>query len=172
MKNCALFFTITLSVFAGNISYAQNSILAGKIVDEKNKPIPGAIISVHRQEQLLQELKSDADGLYCSKLLDTGTYDLDIITTKHLKAEKIALDATSGSKKYYIIKLSGNKIVIDKTDEDPALKVKLGKIQKDKHNQIDGYFIGSFRIQNVKGDSATNNPKTIIAPGEKVPQIK
>ena len=184
MRKCALFFTIILSMLTGNISYAQNSILAGKIVDENNKPISGVVIAVSKQDHLLQELKSDADGLYCSKLLDAGTYDLSItLTGNRLFTKEITLDAASGSKKYYIIKISGNKIVIDKTDEDPALKVKLSKIKnRGYRNEIlfEDDNEGSYPLQepkrhffiSKKTDSTNNNPKTIIAPGEQMPQMK
>ena len=130
MKNCTLLFTIVALMFIGNISYAQNSILAGKIVDENNKPLPGAVIRLSKQNQLVQEIRADADGLYYSKLLDEGSYHVDIYSDgKYLKAKKLFIGTTSGNKKYYIIKVSQDKVVIDKVDEDPAPKVKLSKIR-------------------------------------------
>ena len=130
MKNCTLLFTIIALMFTCNISYAQNSILEGKIVDENNKPLPGAVIRLSKQNQLVQEIRADADGLYYSKLLDEGSYHVDIYSDgKYLKAKKLFIGTTSGNKKYYIIKVSQDKVVIDKVDEDPAPKVKLSKIR-------------------------------------------
>ena len=118
-------------MLTGNISFAQNSILAGKIVDENNKPISGAVIRVSKHNALIQELWADEDGLYYSRLLDEGSYYVDIYTGgKYLKAKKLFIGtSSSGSKKYYIIRVSDDKVVIDKVDDDPSIKVKLGKIE-------------------------------------------
>jgi len=166
-----MLFTIIALMLTGNISYAQNSILAGKIVDENNKPLPGAVIRLSKQNQLVQEIRADGDGLYYSKLLDEGSYHVDIYTDgKYLKAKKLFIGTTSESKKYYIIKVSQDKVVIDKVDEDPSVKVKLGKLddQDPRHYVIfDGRPTFTFRVKTDSSGKTISVQKS----AEKAPKM-
>lgn len=60
--------SVGLLLVCSSFSFAQNTILAGKVVDENNKPLPGAIIAVSGKHEKTQAV-SDADGLYYTKLL-------------------------------------------------------------------------------------------------------
>jgi len=166
MKNCALFFVIIAICLSGNISLAQNSILAGKIVDENNKPIPGAIIKICNGDGLVQELKADADGLYTSKLLKTGAYKLAVDAgKKHRELDNFSLDPKAGSERYYIIKVAGGKLSAEMVPEDPSIKVKLAKIREDKYNEVPGDHVFFMKV-----DSVTGKPTSVQGPAGGVPK--
>ena len=166
MKNRALFFMVLAISVSSNISFAQNSILAGKIVEENNKPIPGAEIKLIKEHSELLNLKADADGLYCSKLMEQGTYRLAIYTDgKYLNSAKIVLDENSGSKFFYIVRVSGKKVRVEKTEEDPSIKVKLAKIRDGKHNDVPGDHVFIIKV-----DSVTGKPKSIQGPASGAPK--
>lgn len=168
MKTRALFCTVFLLLLAGNISLAQNSILAGKIVDENNKPIPGAIIRISKVRYLVQELHADKDGLFYSKILAEGSYFVDVTANnKQMTAKKLFIgNDVYGNKKYYIIRVLEDRVVIDKVDEDPSISVKLGKLNDGDpyHTYLDRDNTGSFYLRfdsagKVKSTfSSTNRP--------------
>jgi hypothetical protein len=89
-------------IFAGCPSFAQERLLMGKMVDENNKPIAGAIIKVGKGSGAV-ETRSDIDGLYYTTLLPSGTYHIAVeCNGKFLKAKKIYFYA-EGPKKYYAL---------------------------------------------------------------------
>ncbi len=159
-----------IAVLFCNISYAQNSILAGKIVDENNKPIHAVRICVIRDHHIIQEIPADTDGLYCSKPLEAGTYRIDVVSGEGaFRSKNLSLDTTAGSSSFYVIKIADNKIVIDKTNEDPSLKVKLSKIMNDSRNEMDGihqsYFTPDPNTPKEKtGHFFTKKDTTTISP--------
>jgi Carboxypeptidase regulatory-like domain len=59
--------------------WGQRSILAGKMVDENDRPIPGVTISVGRAGHAVQTT-SDSDGLFYTRLLPVGNYHITIHT--------------------------------------------------------------------------------------------
>ncbi len=79
-------------------------------------------------------------------------------------------NSSSGDKKYYIIKVLDNKLVIDKVDEDPSLKVKLSKIEESDPRQ-DVIYDGRPKRFRVKTDS-TGKVQSIQGPAAKAPVMK
>lgn len=153
-------------MLTGNISFAQNSILAGKIVNENNEPMAGAEIKLSRVHEEALELKADEDGLYCSNLVEQGAYKLAVYKEgKYLNAGKIVLNEKSGSQLFYIVKVSDRKVTIDEINEDPSIKVKLAKIRDGRHNEMmgDQFFL-------IKIDSATGKLKSMQGPAGGVPK--
>ncbi len=171
MKNCALFFTITALMLACNVSYAQNSIFAGKIVDENDKPIPGAIIRISRERYLVQELHADGSGLFYSKLLEEARYYIDVtVHDQHFTAKKLFIGSGSmDEKKYYIIRVLEDKVVIDKVDEDPSATAYWGKLENRDpyHTYLDRDNAGFFFVQI---DTATGKLYSKYSSGMKAPK--
>ena len=129
-------------------------------MDENNKPVSGARIRISRSDRLVQEAISDTDGLYHSNLLDEAIYHIDVVANgKSTEAKNLSLNAGSG-KKYYIIKVLGDKVVIDGVDEDPYLSLKLQKIRDADYRTntiIDGPHIGSYHLTEPKETGANND---------------
>ena len=120
---------IFLFVQTGQISFAQNSIFMGKVVDESNKPVPGARIKVSKTGTIVAEVEADNDGLYYTQLLPSGYYVVDIIVhDKRVKARKVFLKEQDQVRWYYNFKLSGEKAELILTAHDPFMEHKLGKI--------------------------------------------
>jgi hypothetical protein len=186
-----LFFAL---LTACNISYAQNSIFAGKIVDENNNPVANAVIKISSKDVSPVEAKTDTDGLYCTKPLATGHYHLAVFLNSECRGlKKVTLDEISGSKKFFLIKMRGGNIDVSAVDKDPAMAVKLEKINAD--HSVDGgngrTGIYHFKVnepdkvseKNVderyeryiythKRDSTLSTPKPAGNSGEKTPQQK
>ncbi len=177
MKTVALPFLLVLSL-ACHISYAQNSIFAGKIVDENNKPVPGAIIKISSKTTSPVEAKSDSDGLYCTKPIATGHYHLAVFLNSECRGLKnVVLDEASGSKKFFLIKMGGGSIDVSAVDKDPAMAVKLDRINS-RHDMDGGNRVGTYRLPNDNASFYYHRKDSLIkkenaAPvGEKTPQIK
>ena len=162
-----LFFFLAV---ASNVSYAQNSIFAGKIVDDNN-PVPRAIIKISSKSVSPVEAKSDTDGLYCTKPIATGHYHLAVFLKNECRGlKKVTLDEASGSNKFFFIKMLGGNIAVNTVETDPAMAVKLAKIEDaDYHNTIISDPRGG--VYKVKFDS-TGKVKSIQSPGADVPQMK
>ena len=119
-------------ILLANVSRAQNSILAGKILDENKNPIPDAIVSVSgKSPKIDKEVRSDLNGLYNISPLPAGEYKVTIVDKKgkHV-VKKLALDEAGD---YHNFILEGKKVAVFRTKEDPFLKPKLmGVLQKQK----------------------------------------
>jgi hypothetical protein len=118
---CILWILLT-----GNIACAQNSILAGKVVDVNNKPVKGAVIKAGNDAKAV----SDADGLFYTKLLPAGTYNVDVaIKGKHYQTTLELKDATV-KKVYYYLWVNGNKLNAAATEQDPFVTANLNRLEK------------------------------------------
>jgi hypothetical protein len=107
-------------------SYAQNSILAGKVIDINNKPVKGAVIKAGKDIQAT----SDDDGLFYTKLLPAGTYNVDVaIKGKHYKTTLELKDA-SVKKVYYYLWVNGNRLNAATTEQDPFVAANLNRLEK------------------------------------------
>ncbi len=144
MKNRLLLLSFAMLLLSGN-SYAQNSILAGIITNESGKAIPGATIVLSMPGMQSVEIQSDKDGLYSSQLLPIGQYNVAIsVKGRKMPANNLVLDAASGSKKFYTMKVNEGKVSMITVNNDPAVLVKLRRIEKDDHNTIDAPMSTSF----------------------------
>ncbi len=152
----------------GTVSFAQNSIFAGKVLDEKNKPVSGARIKLSRGGNAIDELMTDEEGLYYSQMLSRGNYNLDVVANgKYLRSKKIYLKAHSDETLYYNLRMHDDKLEIEETSRDPFLAVKLEKMNgADPRGIIDmgGRQMGFFRTDtNGKVIQASSRPE---APGK------
>jgi hypothetical protein len=137
-------FLLLLPLFIAATSFAQNSILAGKILDEKNNPVAGAIIKMQTVAGGGDyEAVSDGDGLYCSPVVPAGAYKITVTTGKKFyRADQLSLRSMEKLDRYYDFKLKENKAEVSAHSDDPFMKAKLGRIQKQKHRfdyPADGY---------------------------------
>ena len=159
-------FTVSLLFMfysAANICYAQNSILAGKIVDEDNNPVAGAIIKISSKAVSPVEARSDSDGIYCSKAVAVGHYHMAVFVNGQCRGlKKITLDESSGAKKFYLIRMSGGNIEVSPEAEDPAMAVKLNKMNSNHDEDGGVYRMGTYILRNdstryfrAKKDTAT-----------------
>ena len=130
MKKIALCFLIVIQILTAHISFAQNGMFAGKIVDENNKPVAGAIIKVSRPDMQPIEIISDSDGVYCTRYVTDGNYYLDVFADGKYRGEsQLLIDTASGAKKFFLIKVHSRKFAINSFDKDPEMAIKLRKAQ-------------------------------------------
>jgi hypothetical protein len=123
---------IFLLVLSAQLSFAQNSIFMGKIIDESSKAVPGARIKVSKAGTIVAEVEADNDGLYYTQLLPSGYYVVDIIVhDKRVKAHKVFLKEQDRVKWFYNFKLMGEKAELILTANDPFMQHKLGKIEEE-----------------------------------------
>ena len=116
-----------------NSSLAQNTLLAGRITDENNKPVAGAVIKVAKGKTAI-ETAANKDGLYYTKLLPAGKYHVSIYTgDKSYKANQINVQTSDKTKSFYNFKLTGNNAVTSIDEQDPFMAVAFEKIEANKH---------------------------------------
>ena len=126
MNRIALLLFLAVSVFLTHACRAQNSIFAGKIVDQNNRPVPGAVIKVSRPEMPPIEAVSDSDGLYCTRQIADGNYYLDVFTDGKYRGEnELSIDTSIGSRKFFLIKVHSRKFAVNAVDKDTAMEAKL-----------------------------------------------
>jgi hypothetical protein len=162
MRLYGLSLLLILLISAGNTSFARQSLLMGKIVDENNKPIHGAIIKVTKARKTI-EVRSDNDGLYYTQLLATDSYRIGVHANgKYLKAKKIYFIADE-PKKYYILRLKENKLEVEVTDKNVFMDTQISKIEANQnlHDMPkDGW--------RIKKDGSIDR----VYYGEHIPQMK
>jgi len=148
MRLFVLFLFLVLLL--ADVSFAQSSMLAGKIVDEHNMPIASAKIKIKKRGRVA-EAKSDNDGLFYSKLVPVGYYRIGVVVDgKYMKTRSVYLPDETKKKSYFYLRVVGDKVIVATDAEDPFMKVKLTKIEKDRHN-IDGDNIFIMKIDSATG---------------------
>jgi hypothetical protein len=168
MKRLTLFL-LSLLLLA-DVSFAQNSMLAGKLVGEDNMPIAGAKIEMKRGYKVA-ETKSDDDGLFYSKLLPVGYYHIRVVAGgKYMRAKTVYLPDETKKKSYFYLRVVGDKVIVVVDAEDPFLKAKLTKLEKEDQRKVILEGAGAYFI--VKIDSATGKEKTVIGPPTYPPRMK
>src|ERR1043166_284681 len=106
-----LFCLLALLLMFGS-AIAQKSIMAGRIVDENDKPILDAEIRVSRGREVMVA-HSDIDGLFYTRLLPVGNYHVDVILGKQfLKTKMVYLGDNTRRKSFYYLKIADGKLKI------------------------------------------------------------
>jgi hypothetical protein len=136
MKNLFFYCCLLVSITGVHFSFAQNSILAGKIVDENNQPLAGAVITA-TSKAVAARATADADGLFYTKLIPPGSYNLAVnVHNRKLRAGKIDIASNTKEHQYYLLTVSGKKIAAKSDTRDPFIAVKVNKIEADKNPQL------------------------------------
>jgi len=132
MKKFVLQILLIILV-ATNISFAQNTLLAGKIVDGNNLPVAGAVIKAVIGKKVI-EATTDKDGLYYTKLLPAGKYRMSVYTGgQTYKASDINVPAADNTKRFHNFQLAGSKAMMHIDEQDPFMAAAFEKIEADKH---------------------------------------
>ena len=141
-------------VLLADASFAQKSMMAGKIVSEDGMPIAGAKIEMKRGYKVTTT-KSDDDGLFYSQLLPVGYYHIRVVAGgKYMKAKTLYLPDETKKKSYFYLRVVGDKVVVVMDGESPFLRAKLTKIESEDPREI-LLIEGTVYSINVKIDSVT-----------------
>jgi hypothetical protein len=136
MKNLFFYCCLLVSITGVHFSFAQNSILAGKIVDENNQPLAGAVITA-TSKAVAARATADADGLFYTKLIPPGSYNLAVnVHNRKLRAGKIDIASNAKEHQYYLLTVSGKKIAAKSDTRDPFIAVKVSKIEANKNPEM------------------------------------
>lgn len=120
---------IFLFLLASGEILAQSGMLAGKLTDENDRPVSGATIRISKAGKAV-DAHSDEDGLFYTQLLHSDLYHLDVIIHgRILKAGKVYVPNVQKKKKFYFLKIIGEKIRVRIDGEDPFLKARVSKIK-------------------------------------------
>lgn len=169
--NKKLLFALLL---ASKASFAQNSILAGKITDENNRPIAGALIQV-THDRVVSEARSDGDGLYYTGLMPDGMYRVDVhVDGKWYKGRKVYLEQpVSYRHKYYDLRIVNERLAITVDDGDPFLASQLRRIETEQKDiDIPPSRTGILESVHFLRGQRNDSLKLRQTPGEHVPQAK
>lgn len=162
-------FGLALAPFIlfANVSCAQNSILAGKILDENKNPVPGAVVTVAgKSHKLSKEATTDINGLYNISPLPDGKYNVSIVAKNGTyDVKKLEL---RGVGDYHNFVVGGKRVEVIRTKEDPFLKPKLNAL-RERQKKVD-MPVGAHRIHFAREDS--NGKLREVNYGENVPQSK
>ena len=137
LKNTLLLLTLPFFVLVSSTSIAQNNILAGKITDENNIPMPNAIIQLQNDNKQIVVAKTNDKGLYYTQQLSPGEYNVTILSNgKENIGEKINIMPEEKGKRYYNFILKSHKIGVGITTKDPFIKENLAEIRKQDLRKI------------------------------------
>ncbi|MES2701652.1 MAG: carboxypeptidase-like regulatory domain-containing protein [Bacteroidota bacterium] len=146
-------------------SNAQNSILAGKVVDENNRPIRGAVVTV-KSKATSVTVESDSMGLFNTKLLPGGKYTVSLDRNeRHLKAGTV--DLRNGNARYYLATVKGKRVEMQERDKNLFIETKLAALQARKHF----FDLPTKTTMHVVMDSTGKVKEIYEYPGERIPQI-
>lgn len=117
---------------------AQAVMMMGRIVDELNKPVPGAIIKIGKDGGGM-DIVTDENGLYNSTLIPAGAYRIDIsANNQYYRAKKVYVAPAAEIKRYYNFKLKDGKVIVNIDERNPFLTARLNKIRDDEAVLFDG----------------------------------
>ena len=126
MRTSFLIMAISLSVFSGQQALGQLTMFEGKVTDDSGMPVRGAIIQLKWKGDMI-ETRSNDEGSFYTTLIPEGMYRLGVETGgKYYKLRGLKILASS-SKKYYYIRMHGERISVDVEGMDPYLKSKYGR---------------------------------------------
>lgn len=162
------FFILLVLLLGSLTTFGQDAIFAGQIVDEHDKAIQDATIRISKTGELIQEVTSDRDGLFYSRLLPVGNYRMDVIVGEQFrKAKRVYLADCSRKRSYYHLKVLGDKLRIVVDGQDPLIRARVSRIElrHDHFMDFDGgprSFI--FFIDSATGRGAMLGGQSIPAP--------
>ncbi len=109
------------------VSAAQQSLLMGRITDDQDNPVRGAIVHLSYKSTVF-EVRSDDDGMFYTQLLPTGNYHLRAFSgRKDYNAGKIYF-VSDGIKRYYLLKMKDARLNVVVTEKDVFAEVQLNKV--------------------------------------------
>jgi len=107
--------------------FAQNTVLYGKIVDDKNEALIGATVKVLKGDDVVKGGITDYEGNYRLQL-DPGAYDVEISYTGFSTQRKTGVQVLSGKLNDLNFVMSGNTVL----NEVVITQYKVPLIQQDK----------------------------------------
>ena len=117
MKTISHYLLFIVMALSARTAFAQAGIITGKVTDAAGKPFWGAVVRVSKDGKMLTEVRTSEDGLYITKPLERGSYQVAVqIEGKELEAKKMFFDA-GGVKKYYMLKVAKDNLKISRLDE-------------------------------------------------------
>jgi hypothetical protein len=126
MKKILVICSLLLLSTAG-ISAAQEELamMSGVVLNEYNKLVPGAVIKITRKK-VAHEVRVGEDGMYYSRLLEPGSYYLDIyVDGRFYTAKRISLAPPKEETVYYNFRLkSDGSAELYKDEYDPLERIK------------------------------------------------
>ena len=138
----SLLLTFVMLLSAGAV-LAQNTVLQGKVTDEKGEGLIGATVKVLKGPDIIRGTITDYDGNYRVSPLDPGTYDVEIsytgFTTQKVTGVKVISNQIT-----FLDQVMASGIVLD-VAEVTAFKVPL--IEQDKTQG--GQTLTSDQIKNL-----------------------
>lgn len=148
--------TITLSfAMVALLSYSQATIM-GKVVDDKNEPVPFANVVVKQNGVLKTGASTNFDGEYKISNLDGGTYDIEISYVGYNNYKLEGVKVSSGK----ILPLAVIKLSI--ADELPVVEVIAYKVPLiDKDAGASGGTVTREDIARMPGRSAASIAATV-----------
>jgi Carboxypeptidase regulatory-like domain len=152
MKTFSLFLFSVL-LLCSTSGFAQNSIIAGKITDDKDEPVTGAIVKVSKGGVAI-EVRTDGDGLFYTRLLTPDNYHIDIRTNQKTYKTKVKVKPQDKKRMYYYFKLMGDRVYVTTDGRDPFMKAKLSKLLNDDPLRsifYEGRTYFSLRVDSISG---------------------
>ena len=130
MKRTTLCLSLFL-LFIGNAAFGQLSVMMGRVLDATGKPVAGAELKISGKKAYYK-VKTDADGIYNSPLLEPHSYRVIIDADgKYFSVERVKVVKPCQEPEFYNFVLAGDHVELQ-TDhgKDPAMVAKLEKIEE------------------------------------------
>ena len=123
-------------LFLVDLASGQEAIFAGRVVDEYENPVAGARVKVSYSWNYLDEVQTDNDGLYYTKLLPGCVYyHVDVVARgKRAKAGKVYLKAADNTKWYYNLKVIEDKAYVLVTEHSPFMATEFSRVEREQRN--------------------------------------
>jgi outer membrane usher protein FimD/PapC len=123
--------TVCLTLSATTASFAQNSILAGKITDENNLPVASASIVLQMGKEVVIS-QTNKNGLYTTSRLPPGNYKVSVITNGvTANGGEVTVPSSTGKKLFHNYTIKNHSAIATITREDPFLADRLAAIAAD-----------------------------------------
>jgi hypothetical protein len=103
--------------------------MAGKVIDEEDAPVRGALIQLLRGDAGY-ETRTDDGGIFYTQWLAAGNYKVGVLADgKYYKMRRLRV-LPSDDKKFYIFSIRGGRLFVTIEGEDAFLKSQMARLLK------------------------------------------
>jgi hypothetical protein len=106
------FLTFVLLCLCGTAAFGQLTVFSGRVIDEHNDPVPGALIKVYKHGHECQ-LQADAAGNFRLAQIPAGEYFADISANgQQVHGKRILIQPDPRGRLCYNFKLFAKGVVV------------------------------------------------------------
>lgn len=129
------YLLLSFCILSCNLVTAQ-CILKGHVINEQQKPVPYATVSINQQNGTPSVMQADGDGSFLFKKLSPGNYSLSVYTIGYQKETQMLHILSDTNIQVYLKPLNGTLKEVTVTGSKPVIERKADRIIYNVSNSV------------------------------------